>query len=161
MAITFKAGQVLFDKYKRVTFCPNCKCFDGGLTGPPTGCTWPTGITLPSCVVVRKTGFTACEDCVDEDENGEELPIVLYLGTEIYETADVFTLPAYDARPDLTVNATIEFVDADCVWKLTVICTDGATEYVIWQGEKDYGDDPIGSYLRTSGCDETYLITVN
>lgn len=48
------------------------------------------------------------------------------------------------------------------VWKLVIEATMYVTGAVVpvWVGEKSVGNDPIGAYARTGGCDPTATLTV-
>lgn len=48
------------------------------------------------------------------------------------------------------LQATIVFTPN--LFTLTVVCDTGD---ISWQGTKALGDNPVGTYVRTSGCDTT------
>lgn len=151
--VYFKDGKVLFDRFGRISFCANCEC--GARNDLPAPAAWPDDVTLPSCVAVMKTNFTACVGCVDTDTEGS-LPIELYQDTESYTVPNdvVHRLP----DDDYVVEATITLVASK--WTLIVQCFDGVTASDLWTGEKDTGLSPIGTYIRTGGCDEAEQVTV-
>lgn len=158
--VSFKDGKVVFDKYRRTTFCPKCDCSDR--RGDPAPCSFPEGTIQPSCVVARQVNFTACPECTVTATTGD-LPFVLYhVGGTTFETndaTDTFRLPGNGAT--IRLFASITHDPVECRWFLTVKCKQGGAFYTVWQGEKTTGYTPTGTYVRTDGCDETYLITVN
>lgn len=150
--VYFKTNKVLFDKFGRVSFCPQaCDCSQH--LGDPSPCTFPVDVQQPDCVIVRQDDFTVtgCASCVTTVAGGV-LPLVLwYDGVVLFQTND--STDTFANSAGIRLYANIQLDTGTCHWVLTVRCKEGASYYDVWVGEKTYGKTPVGTYQRTSGCE--------
>jgi hypothetical protein len=82
MGLYFRSGKLLFDKFRRLSFCDKCEC--SKKNDIPTPCSWPTGNVLPSCVVIGRSNVLRCPECTTTASTGG-MPIELYLNVHQYE----------------------------------------------------------------------------
>lgn len=143
MLIGFKSGGILFCR-GQIWFggpCPGL-CPGKATTGGTPG-TLPTG--QPSCCRLRRTDAALCGGCATvcgfiPAWNG----ILTWNGTATWSTP----LSCTDGKHQL--SAAIVFTAN--VFTLTLKCD---TLAVLWSGTKVIGDNPCGTFIRTSGCDTT------
>lgn len=156
MPVKFKSGKVLFGRTRHVSFCDRCDC--SHKLGDPSPCSFPAGVDMPPCIHVMKFDFDACPECVTTVEDGV-LPLVLNQDVEQWDTDDVDDTFANLTGRRLYGHCQL-ITDVPCHWELSVKCKEGASYYDVWVGEKPEGQTPVGTYVRTGGCDLTEQITV-
>jgi hypothetical protein len=149
--VVFRDNKVLFDPYNRVSFCNACRCGDS--PDNPVPDEWPEQHFMPSCVVVRRTLLTLCEECDHNLSFGTQtLPLAMIVDGEEYSGICVAIPEAEEATPEIVGTITLT---ASTAWVLTLECVEeGVGNHIVWQGEKDYGTTPVGTYIRTDGCDD-------
>jgi hypothetical protein len=154
--VRFRDGKVLLCS-KHVFFssgpCPPC---DGHHDGIPTPCTLPVS-GQPTCVQLAAADVENCAACTTAPTTEAAWDgSMLFNGSDAWDSEAPFT----QTPNGHLIQANISFAPAECLFRLTIVCKNGGTTEMVWQGEKNVGDSPCGIYYKTAGCDTKTLMMV-
>lgn len=138
--------------------CPPCP---GHHNGNPTPCVLPaTG--LPTTVKLAASDVENCLTCLTVPTTEAAWDGCLAFNLSDAWQSDGFLDGDYLKTPaDHLIQATIDHDGTECLFRLTVSCRNGGSDVLVWQGEKEEGDNPCGTYYRTDGCDtKTSMVVV-
>jgi hypothetical protein len=117
------------------------------------------GPACPGCL--RIVGYedgdlAACEEC-DGATATRVWPgtFPIQASCELWQAVGAAYYAKFGAM-DLAAATQIAWDAGASVWRMTIVCED---DVVVWEGTKA-GTSPVGTYARTSGCDETTSIAI-
>jgi len=113
--------------------------------------------------LVGDEGVTPCEECDSWSGNPWNNVFFLYYNNRPWyvEYADTYA-SSYKGKYIVACGMHLVYTCESNTWTLTLKCTKPEPDFgcvKIWEGTKT-GGDPVGTYTRTGGCDNTDVLGI-